>query len=650
IFRQAQGIFNQWSKLPAQQRTASAILERLHFDFFELLDSVTIARSRKHIERFYDAREFGTFPTRLKPHSYRCPITMRDDVIGFNDIYLKLSELKLSIYAPVSYILPSRIRKYEELYDTDVERCGGKLRQIDRERSLQNLMTVNLLKRLESSVEAFRRTLTRLQVFNSEMLEKIDRYKNNGTSSSINDLTDSLKNLEADEDDLSDFESNKTGGKVQVDFEDMDLDSWEYDLSKDLEVIDFLLDEMNKVTPEHDAKLNHIKSQIEKKISSPINGDNKKVLIFSAFADTTNYLYDNLAGYFKNTHDMHTGKVTGKDTPKTTLGTGYDFQTILTFFSPKSKEKDLIFPDKQGVIDILIGTDCISEGQNLQDCDCVFNYDIHWNPVRIIQRFGRIDRIGSTNEVIQLVNYWPDISLDEYINLKERVENRMVIADVTATGDDNVLSNQSQDIAYRKEQLRRLQEEVIDLEDMKTGVNITDLGLNDFRMDLVNYVKKNEDLAGMPNGLHALVPANPEIGLVPGVIFTLRNRNSDVNINQHNRLHPYYLVYVTDMGEVVIDHTQIKKLLDLVRSSCNGISEPILELCRRFNTETKDGREMSRYSGLLSKTITSIIDVKEDKDIDSLFTGRKTTALVDTISGLDDFELIDFLVIQEQKT
>jgi hypothetical protein len=226
----------------------------------------------------------------------------------------------------------------------------------------------------------------------------------------------------------------------------------------------------------------------------------------------------------------------------------------------------------------------------------------------------------------------------------------MVIADVTATGDDNVLSNQSQDIAYRKEQLRRLQEEVIDLEDMKTGVNITDLGLNDFRMDLVNYVKKNEDLAGMPNGLHALVPANPDIGLLPGVIFTLRNRNSDVNINQHNRLHPYYLVYVNDTGEVVIDHTQIKKLLDLVRSSCNGVSEPILELCKRFNTETKDGREMSRYSGLLSKTINSIIDVKENKDVDSLFAGRKTTALVDTISGLDDFELIDFLVIQEQKT
>lgn len=648
IFRQAQAVFNHWSKLPLEQRTAQAILDSLHFDFFELLDSVTIARSRKHIQTFYDAKDFGTFPTRLKPLSYRCPLTMRDDVIGFNDIYVKLSELKLAVYAPVSYILPSRLKKYEELYDTDVEGGAGKLRQVDRERSLQSLMTVNLLKRLESSVDAFRRTLTHLKEFNSDMLAKIDRFRNAGTNSSAYDLTESLKDLDAEEDDLTDLESNRTGGKVQVDFEDMDLDSWEYELNRDLAIIEFLLAEMLKVTPDDDAKLQHIKAHIKKKISTPINPGNKKVLIFTAFADTANYLYENLADYFLNTHKLHTGKVTGTDSPKTTLGKGYDFQTLLTLFSPISKERDLIFPDEKDVIDILIGTDCISEGQNLQDCDYVINYDIHWNPVRIIQRFGRIDRIGSTNEVIQLVNYWPDISLDEYINLKERVENRMVIADVTATGDDNVLLNQSNEISYRKEQLRRLQEEVLDLEDIKTGVNITDLGLNDFRMDLVNYVKTNGDLSVLPNGLHALVPANLDIGLRPGVIFTLRNRNSGVNINQHNRLHPYYLVYVDDQGEVINAHTDIKKLLDLTRGSCKGLSEPVLDLCRKFNAETKDGRDMACYSGLLSQSIQSIIQVKEDKDLDSLFTGSKTTALVDTIVGLENFELINFLVIRER--
>ena len=307
----------------------------------------------------------------------------------------------------------------------------------------------------------------------------------------------------------------------------------------------------------------------------------------------------------------------------------------------------MVLPGEPAEVDLLIGTDCISEGQNLQDCDYLINYDIHWNPVRIIQRFGRVDRIGSPNSSIQLVNYWPDISLDEYINLKERVESRMMIADVTATGDDNVLSAQANDVSYRKEQLRRLQEEVIELEDLKTGVSITDLGLNDFRMDLLNYVKAHGELSNVPNGMHAVVPAQPAMGLRPGVIFTLRNRNSGVNLNQHNRLHPYYLVYINREGGVIHDHTEVKRLLDLVRSCCKGQDKPIVEAFQRFNQETADGRRMQPYSDLLGKAIRSMIEVKEEKDLDSLFTGGKTTALTGTISGLDDFELISFLVIQE---
>jgi hypothetical protein len=404
---------------------------------------------------------------------------------------------------------------------------------------------------------------------------------------------------------------------------------------------------MRKIRPDNDAKLQHLVQHINEKISAPINPGNKKVLLFTAFADTANYLYKHLSeGLLKS--GIHSGKVTGKDAPKTTLKKGFDFQSILTLFSPVSKEKALVIPKEKGEIDLLIGTDCISEGQNLQDCDYLINYDIHWNPVRIIQRFGRIDRIGSPNESIQLVNYWPDISLDEYINLKERVENRMVIADVTATGDDNVLSAQANDVSYRKEQLRKLQDEVIELEDLKTGVNITDLGLNDFRMDLLNYIKSHGDLGHLPNGLHAIVPANEELGLRPGAIFTLRNRNSGVNINQHNRLHPYYLIYIGNDGEVIVDHTQVKALLDLARTSCKGQETPITSLCKEFNRSTQDGREMGKYSDLLGQAIHSMIEVKEDKDIDSLFTGTHTTALVDSIQGLDDFELISFLVVQEQ--
>jgi hypothetical protein len=646
IFRNAQATFNQWSKLAPEERTARAILDSLDFDFFELLDSVTIARSRKHIQTFYDTSDIGQFPERCKPLSFHSPLTGRTDVMSFNKIFEQLSLLKLAVYAPISYILPSRLKKYEDLYDTLVEGGKRRLKQADREQSLQALMTTNLLKRLESSVEAFRLTLTSLQGNHTRTLNKIDSFKAAGVADSVSDWTDSMVNLEAEEDDIP-LGDSEIGGKVKINLADMDLPSWEHDLKVDLEVINALLTSMAKVTPKDDSKLQHLKGLILSKIQNPINEGNKKVLLFTAFADTANYLYNNLAPAILTTHGLHTGKVTGKDAPKSTLKKNYDFQSLLTLFSPRAKEKAQVLPKEPAELDLLIGTDCISEGQNLQDCDYLINYDIHWNPVRIIQRFGRIDRIGSINKTIQLVNYWPDISLDEYINLKERVENRMVIADVTATGDDNVLTAKSSEISYRKEQLRRLQEEVIELEDLKTGVSITDLGLNDFRMDLLNYVKTNGDLANVPGGMHAVVSARPATGLHPGVIFALHNRNDAVNINQQNRLHPYYLIYISNDGQVIANHTEVKTLLDLVRSSCKGQDEPIAHVCRLFNQQTDEGRNMKACSDLLSAAIRSMIDVKEEKDLDSLFSGGKTTALVNTIAGLDDFELVAFLVVQK---
>ncbi|SEJ01316.1 helicase-related protein [Nitrosomonas eutropha] len=653
IFRGAQSAFNAWSKLPPEERTARAILDSLDFDFFELLDSVTIARSRKHIQTFYDTKDIGQFPERREPLSFHCPLTQRSDVLGFNEIFEQLSLLKLAVYAPISYILPSRLKKYEEIYDTKV---GGKgtLRQADREKSLQALMTVNLLKRLESSVQSFRLTLQSLRANNEATLAKITAFNQSGGTVTVGDLTEVLEELDAEDDDLPmpGDEGGEIGGKIKISLADMDLPSWEHELKVDLQVIDALLASMHKITLQDDAKLQHLKAQLLGKIANPINPGNRKALIFTAFADTADYLYANLAPELLAKLSIHTAKVTGKGAPQSTIKSGahkrsYDFQELLTLFSPRSKEKAVVLPDEPHEVDLLIGTDCISEGQNLQDCDYLINYDIHWNPVRIIQRFGRVDRIGSPNSSIQLVNYWPDISLDEYINLKERVESRMMIADVSATGDDNVLSAQANDVSYRKEQLRRLQEEVIELEDLKTGVSITDLGLNDFRMDLLNYVKAHGELSNVPNGMHAVVPARPEMGLRPGAIFTLRNRSSGINLNQHNRLHPYYLVYINREGEVIHDHTEVKRLLDLARSCCKGQDKPIVEACQHFNQETADGRRMQAYSDLLGKAIRSMIEVKEEKDLDSLFTGGKTTALTNTISGLDDFELISFLVIQE---
>ena len=643
IFRRAQAAFNTWSTLPPDHRTPASILRALDFDFFELLDAVTIARSRKHIETFYDTADIGKFPTRLKPLSHHLPITHRHDVVGFNMIFAHLSALKMAVYAPVNYIQPSRLKKYEDRYDTKTEGGKGTLKQADREKSLQALMTTNLLKRLESSVHSFRMTLGALSGNISRMLEAIASFEESGGVATFEDLDIDLE-AEANEDD--DFADFSVGKKIKIDLADMDIKSWKHELSADYIIIQGLITEMERVVPSDDAKLQHLIAEIAAKMANPLNPNNRKVIVFTAYADTANYLFAQLAPHFASAQNIHTGLVTGSGNPKTTLKKFYDFQSVLTLFAPLAKEKDKILPDDPAVLDILIGTDCISEGQNLQDCDYLINYDIHWNPVRIVQRFGRIDRIGSPNSQIQLSNYWPDISLDEYINLKERVENRMHIVDMTGTGEDNVLTSKSSDVTYRRDQLQRLQNEVIELEDVKTGISITDLGLNDFRMDLLNYLKTHDDLPRMAHGLHTVIPADPKRGLVPGVIFLLRNIHDTVNINQQNRLHPYYLIYIGDDGRIVTDQTQVKRLLDLIRSGCKGQVTPFRDLCAAFNKQTKDGRDMSTYSGLLNDAIKSMIEVKEERDIDSLFSGGHTTALTQTIAGIDDFELIAFIVVR----
>jgi len=650
VFREAQQAFNVWSKLPVEERTTATILARLDFDFFELLDAVTIARSRKHIQAFYDTTEIGAFPDRLPPVSIRSPLTDLPEVPSFNELFEQLSSLTLAVYAPLSYVFPSRREKYELLYGNAAggrNATGGELSNLghaSRERGIQKLVTVNLLKRLESSVEAFRLTLTKLEMAVETSIHAIENH-----AGSVADLVAGIGDLDIDDDDFEYPTSGTVGTKVKIDLADMDVESWQRDLAHDWSIIAELLAGVSLVTPEHDVKLQTIKQLVHDKIATPINGDNRKVLIFSAFADTAEYLYRELAPQLAES-GLQTALVTGRGNPHTTLGTGFGFQQVLTLFSPKSKSKQLVMPNEPREIEVLIGTDCISEGQNLQDCDYVVNYDIHWNPVRIIQRFGRIDRIGSTNERIQLVNFWPDISLDEYINLKERVESRMVIADLAATADDNVLTQESSDTAFRKEQLRKLQNEVIELEDVRTGVSITDLGLNDFRMDLLGYVKEHGDLAGTPKGLHAVVPSQPEKGLKPGAIFALRNINADEHLNRGNRLHPHYLVYLDNDGNVIADHTEVKYLLDLIRAGCRSQSDPIWDVCRVFNIATAEGADMSRYSGLLTAAIRSMIDVTEEHDLDSLFTPGRTTAMTQTINGLDDFELIAFLAVVDPST
>ena len=632
IFRNAQRVYNKWAKLDATERTTERLLDELDFEFFQMLDAVTIARSRSHIMKYYDMKEIGKFPRRLAPISKRPKLTDLDSAINFTDIATQLDELNLAIYTPSLYVYDSR----KDGYAIDYEGSGI---SIDgREKGLRKLMATNLLKRLESSVNSFRLTLERICEYIRETIAKIDEYE----------TTRQEKNIEVelfDEDfDSQDSETEPfSTKKAKIRLKDMDYIRWKRDISSDLKKFNRLLLMLKDITPEHDSKLQMLMSDLKHKFSNPINPGNKKVLIFTAFADTANYLYDCLADRIKTECGLNTALITGSTDGRCTIKKfALSFNNVLSAFSPRSKEAKV-----NEEIDVLIATDCISEGQNLQDCDYLINYDIHWNPVRIIQRFGRIDRIGSKNEVIQLVNYWPDIKLDDYIQLKGRVESRMKATVLTSTGDDNLLSETEKgDLEYRRNQLRRLQEEVVDMEDMDTGINIMDLGLNEFRLDLLTYIKQHPDIEHAPFGMNAVVGETSMAK--PGVIYVLKNKNNAINIDHKNLLHPFYMVYISDDGEVICDHLHPKHLLDIMRLLCKGKGDYDRQLCKVFNKETKDGRKMEKYSELLQQAIDSIVQIKEESDIDSLFSLGETTALKGEIKGLDDFELITFLIVRKQ--
>ena len=635
IFRNAQKQFNQWNTREEAERTTTALLKSLDFEFFKVLDSVTIARSRKHLEKYYNMEEIGSFPERLKPISLRPRLTDLESAINYSEIYDQLMKLNLSVYIPTDYIFPSMLHKYVDT-SRNINRAG-------REMGIRRLMSINLMKRLESSVESFRLTVGRVQQLIDSTIGEIDTYTSGGYS--LIDGRELSDDADFDDDDRN-TEYFAAEHSIKIDLADMDYKTWRDRLAEDSEELALLKIMIDDITPEHDTKLQTLFGLIEGKIVNPINDGNRKILIFSAFSDTAEYLYTHVSSFVKSKFGLDTAMITGSVDGKTTIkGQRASMNEVLTLFSPLSKDKHLLMPNNTADISVLIATDCIAEGQNLQDCDYCVNYDIHWNPVRIIQRFGRIDRIGSRNEAIQLVNFWPDVDLDEYLSLKGRVETRMRISVMTATGDDDLVNAEEKgDLEYRKAQLKRLQEEVVDIEDMQSSISIMDLGLNEFRLDLLEYVKQNGDMDKVPFGLHAVVPATQEYP--PGIVFVLKNLNNSVNIDMQNRLHPFYMVYIEMDGEVVCDHLSSKELLDKFRSLCKGKTEPMIEVCQDFNKETKDGRDMRRVSNLLSDTINSIIEVKEESEIDSLFSPGGTSALNSNITGLDDFELICFLVVR----
>ncbi|MBR1612842.1 MAG: DEAD/DEAH box helicase family protein [Succinivibrio sp.] len=645
LFRQAQLQYNTWSKLPAGERTSKNLLQRLSIDLFRVLDGVTIARSRKHIRKYYASEDLGKFPERVPPISYSPKLTT-DDSLTYEDIYSYLCKLNLEVYVPSAFVLPSKRDLYENKSKKGLSHQG-------RELGIRKLMQVNLLKRLESSILSFKLTLDKVYTQISDTLQLVESFLNTRKlsipESDITSLFDDKfedYNYEFDEDEDADglYEIDK-GKNFSYKLQDLDCISWQRQLSSDKSVLDELKQRLNFLDSTNDLKLQKLKEFIGDKVVNNLNAGNKKVLIFTAFADTAGYLYDELADYIKKTYSLNTALVTGSVEGRTTVkGLKSDFNTVLTCFSPKSKEREKAYPNIKDDIDILIGTDCISEGQNLQDCDCVVNYDIHWNPVRIIQRFGRVDRLGSSNEKIQLVNFWPNMKLDEYIKLKNRVCSRMAMTAITSTGDDPI-NPEDVELDYRKAQLEKLKSEVVDLEEMDDGISITDLGLNDFRLDLMEFIKTNSNLDRTPFGLSAITQSTDDCQ--PGVIFVLKNTSSEIKQKKNNQIYPYYLVYVAEDGAIVCDYENPKMILDKFRLLCKYKSEPVKSLCDCFESETNNGKNMKKYSDLLSKCIENILDVKESSDIDSLFSLGPTSVLSSNIKGLDDFELICFLVIKK---
>lgn len=662
----AQKNFTTWANPKNKSRNMKELLERLDSSFFKLLDELTIARSRKHIKKFYRIDSMGSFPERNKPHSIYPDIDLEKRFLSYDRINKQILEYKLSLFNPSAYVKPDKQQKYEEMAGSQVLN----FKQTDRENFLIGMMKMNFLKRLESSIKSFAISLDRTIRKIENLEQKIVNFSASRSKSQVETLESLTPSDEELEENIDEIDEWQVGKKLKFDLADLELEKWLVDLRKDKDALIGLLNNAQAVTPARDAKLKELKTLILEKIQNPINNSNKKVIVFTAFADTAVYLYDNLQDWLKTEMKLNSALVCGSYT-QTTFGKN-DYASILVNFSPESKNRAKLNSSSQtDEIDILIATDCISEGQNLQDCDYLVNYDIHWNPVRIIQRFGRIDRLGSINKTVQLVNFWPTKDLDNYMNLKERVEARMALVDVTATGEDNILNTEqleeliTDDLKYRNQQLKKLQNEVLDLEEMDESISLTDFTLDDFRIELLNFIENNRGrLKDSPMGLYAVVPApggdysklvtSREFSAIekeiikPGVIYCLAQKGESKGNEEVNPLNPYFLVYIRDDGTVRYNYTNAKQILEIYRLLCQGQKTPYAELCALFNDETANGEKMDKYSDLLKKAVNEIVQVFKKKGNIKLTTDRGAMVIPKTkqINEMEDFELVTWLVVK----
>lgn len=649
--RKAQIQFNRWLGLEEAERTPSRLVEMLGFDYFTLLDHLTIARSRRHIQKYYGTQETGRFPDRRPPINIKADVDRAGQFRAIKDINLEIRRLNLAAYAPLRYVLPHKQAAYDAKYSTEIRGGESFFRQADREESLIHLLRVNVLKRMESAVSSFALTLQRQLRDVEAVLAQIEQHADHAANG---DGIEELDIADVDVDDPA-FEALLVGRKVKVLLSDVDLIRWRQDLVEDRNRLDTLLTAAQQVDAARDAKLAKLREMVEDKCRNPINDGNRKIIVFTAFSDTAQYLYTNLAPWAKATLGIDAALVTGSAGIQTTLpGLRKSMSSVLSAFAPRAKERPTDMAG-EGEIELLIATDCISEGQNLQDCDWLINYDIHWNPVRIIQRFGRIDRIGSPNRSIQLVNFWPNIALDEYINLEQRVSGRMVLLDVSATGEENLIEQQSgdpmNDLEYRRKQLLKLQDSVIDVEDLSSGVSITDLTLTDFRIDLAQFLRDHPAvLEGMPLGAHA-VTSSIDADIEPGIIFCLRAEGPGASKAPAGAgsgdypLAPIYLAHVGDDGTTVLAYPQAKRILDRLKRLALGRELPDLGASSRHDKLTRQGEDMRHAQKLLASAVASVVGKAEERAVASLFSPGGTHAMKGEFAGAGDFEVLAFMVV-----
>jgi SNF2 family DNA or RNA helicase len=660
--RNAQRHFTDWSKKPAADRKTRDLISAIGGDFFKLLDGLSIARSRRQVSTYYadEMKHLGGFPKRPPPKAIHPPIDLSERFLSFEQLDQEISNLRLALYHPSSFLRDDLPKDLREAYENKIH---GGFTQEGRERILIAMMKVNFLKRLESSVDSFRLTLQRTIAKIDQLEKRISDFEQHVDDNPEIDFD----SLTPDQFEDPDFEQDEftIGGRRRFHLGHLKLPEWLKEVRNDRTQLQFLLKKTEAITPERDGKLAKLKALVEAKVREPTtNRDgekNRKVLVFTAFADTARYLYENVAVWARTDLKIDTALVCGDGGNATSLGRT-DYDDILTNFSPRAKRRSdqkAHFREQAAEIDLLIATDCISEGQNLQDCDLLINYDIHWNPVRIIQRFGRIDRIGSKNDSVQLVNFWPVADLDRYLQVKHRVEARMALVDLSATQTDNLLDRSQledlikEDLLFRDRQLKRLKDEILDLEDFDDTVSLTDFSLDEFRLDLLRYLETNRsELEESAEGVYSVVPPNPAVPVAhPGVLFCLRHRpHSSGDSSQLNPLAPYYLVYVLDDGTIRFTFAQPKQTMLLLRDLASEESHAFEQLCSLFDVRTSDGSDMSHYDELLQKALISIESTFLKRAAMSLLASRNAilpTADQTPPADGSEFDLVTWLVIMD---